>query len=141
MRALQKDRSFCKALFVVGLAPEDSPRQVEVWCQHIPNNGHDEREHKERACADSQQLETSRSHHACSPNSGHRSNPTATPKGNPIGLSIVEALFPYGLVPLVSGRRLHHRTSCGSCYRSPNSCCRRIGLSSWSKSSAPMPQG
>jgi hypothetical protein len=43
--------------------------------------------------------------------------------------------------PQVSGERRLTATPLRNSYGSPISCCKRIGLSSWSKSSAPMPHG
>ena len=51
-------------VLVVGLPSEGGPRQVEVWCQQIPNNDYDEREQEERTRTYAQQLESSRSIHA-----------------------------------------------------------------------------
>src|SRR5215210_2802752 len=43
-------------VLVVGLAPEDGSCQVEVRRRQIPNNYNDQREQKERACADQHKL-------------------------------------------------------------------------------------
>ena len=46
-------------VFVVGLAPEDSPCQVEVRCRQIPDDHNGRGEQKERTRAYSKQLESS----------------------------------------------------------------------------------
>jgi hypothetical protein len=44
-------------VIVVGLAPEDGSRQVEVWCQYIANYEYEERKHKQQARTYQQRLE------------------------------------------------------------------------------------
>src|SRR5829696_5156686 len=51
---------------VVGLAPEDSPCQVKVWCQHVCDEDNDQREYKEQTRTGQQQLERSWNRHAFS---------------------------------------------------------------------------
>src|SRR5215217_5651213 len=53
-------------VLVVGLAPEDSPCQVKVWCQHVSGDDNDPREYKEQTCTGQQQLERSWNRHAFS---------------------------------------------------------------------------
>ena len=50
-------------------------------------------------------------------------------------LTSIRAIGSSGLV------QPHYETSFGIPYRSFDSCCSRMGLPSWSKSSAPMPHG